>query len=78
MYRHSCATFDRTQLQLLLAGIELRSLDTKTQPAVLPKSNFAEVVRYVNNSWKALTSYVETGYVRLTPGCRERLPFLND
>jgi transposase len=48
-------------------------LDTKTQPAVLPKSNFAEVVRYVNNSWKALTSYVQTGYVPIDNNAIERM-----
>lgn len=48
-------------------------LDTKTQPAVLPKSNFAEVVRYVNNSWQALISYAETGYVPIDNNAIERL-----
>ena len=48
-------------------------LDTKTEPAVLPKSNFAEVVRYINNSWAALVSYAETGYVPIDNNAIERL-----
>jgi transposase len=48
-------------------------LDTKTEPAVLPKSNFAEVVRYINNSWTALVSYAETGYVPIDNNAIERL-----
>ncbi len=48
-------------------------LDTKTEPSVLPKANFAEVVRYINNSWAALVSYAETGYVPIDNNAIERL-----
>ncbi len=50
-----------------------RWLDTKTAPVVLPKSSFAEVVRYINNSWASLVSYAETGYVPIDNNAIERL-----
>ena len=48
-------------------------LNTKTEPSVLPKANFMEVVRYIKNSWAALVSYTETGYVPIDNNAIERL-----
>ena len=63
----------RQKESVVVLGAIRQWLDTKTAPAVLPKSDFAEVVQYVNNSWKALVSYAQTGYVPIDNNALERL-----
>jgi transposase len=50
---------------VVLAGIR-KWLDSEPLGAVLPKSDFAEALRYVRNHWTALNHYVADGRIRLT------------
>ena len=63
----------RQKESVVVLGAIRKWLDTKTEPAVLPKSNFAEVVGYINNNWAALMSYAQTGYVPIDNNAIERL-----
>ena len=62
----------QTESVVVLSSIR-QWLDTKKEPSVLPKANFSEVVRYINNSWAGLVSYTETGYVPIDNNAIERL-----
>jgi transposase len=42
---------------------DLRSWINKQQPQVLPKSALGDAITYLNNQWKALCHYAETGFV---------------
>lgn len=63
----------RQKESVVVLGAIRKWLDTKTEPAVLPKSNFAEVIGYINNNWAALMSYAQTGYVPIDNNAIERL-----
>lgn len=43
------------------------------QSQILPKSDFAGVVRYTHGNWAALTSYASTGFVPIDNNAIERL-----
>ena len=63
----------RQMESVVVLGAIRKWLDTKTEPVVLPKANFAEVVGYINNNWAALMSYAQTGYVPIDNNAIERL-----
>ncbi len=50
-----------------------RHLDLTDQSQILPKSDFAGVVRYIHGNWPALMSYASTGFVPIDNNAIERL-----
>src|SRR5262249_3207101 len=48
-------------------------LDTETLGSVVPKSDFAEALRYLRNHWEALTVYVTDGRIPIDNSAVERL-----
>ena len=50
-----------------------RHLDLYDQSQILPKSDFAGVVRYIHGNWAALRSYASTGFVPIDNNAIERL-----
>jgi transposase len=50
-----------------------RWLDSEPLGAVLPKSDFAEALRYLRNHWPALTAYVSDGRIPIDNNAVERL-----
>ena len=57
---------------VVLAGIK-KWLDSPTVTNVLPKSDFAEAVRYIRNHWVALNVYVSDGRLPIDNNCVEQL-----
>lgn len=50
-----------------------RWLDSEPLGAVLPKSDFAEALRYLRNHWQALNAYVSDGRIPIDNNAVERL-----
>jgi len=50
-----------------------RHLDLYDQSQILPKSDFAGVVRYIHGNWPALMNYASTGFVPIDNNAIERL-----
>jgi transposase len=57
---------------MVLEGI-WRWLETAPLEAVLPKSDFAEALRYIRNHWKALNVYVHDGRIPIDNNSVEQL-----
>ncbi len=57
---------------MILASIR-KWLDSPVVADVLPKSNFAEALRYVRNHWSALNAYVEDGRIPIDNNLVEQL-----
>jgi transposase len=57
---------------IILNGIR-RWLDSEPLGAVLPKSDFAEALRYLRNHWQALNVYVNDGRIPIDNNAVERL-----
>lgn len=57
---------------IVLAGIK-KWLDRPAMDHVLPKSDFAEAVRYIRNHWKALNAFVSDGRVPIDNNYVEHL-----
>ena len=57
---------------MILEGIR-RWLDSEPLGAVLPKSDFAEALRYLRNHWQALNAYVSDGRIPIDNNAVERL-----
>jgi hypothetical protein len=68
---------DRQALRLRESTIILDAikkwLDSEPLGAVLPKSDFAEALRYLRNHWQALTVYVRDGRVPIDNNSVEQL-----
>ena len=68
---------EREQLRARESAVILASirkwLDSPVVADVLPKSDFAEALRYIRNHWSALTAYIEDGRIPIDNNLVEQL-----
>jgi transposase len=65
-------TLRQRESAIILESIR-RWLDSEPLGAVLPKSDFAEALRYLRNHWQALNAYVSDGRIPIDNNAVERL-----